>query len=62
MLKNLINNWRLWSALFLLVLTELVLFGAAEGAQKWAWIEVGTIPNVILAFGYIFPSSLTKKD
>lgn len=35
--------------------SEFALFGAAEGAQKWLWIEAGTVPNAPLAVGFYLP-------
>ena len=52
-MRLLTKYWRLWLGLLLFIVSELVLFGASEGAQKWGWIEAGTLPNAILALGFI---------
>ena len=39
----------------LFLASEFALFGAAEGAQKWLWIEAGTLPNILLSLGFCFP-------
>ena len=46
---------RAWAGAILLTLSSLILFGAAEGPQKWQWIEAGLVPNVLLTLGFVFP-------
>lgn len=50
-MKN-IKPWRLAAGVTLFLLSELVLFGAAEGFNKWSWIKAGTVPNLLLALGF----------
>ena len=47
------GHWRLYAGAGLFVLSELLLFGSAEGVQKWQWIEIGSIPNALLTAGFI---------
>lgn len=51
-MSSLIRHWRPWLGGALFILSELILFGASEGAQKWQWIEAGTVPNALLAIGF----------
>ncbi len=47
------KKWRLWVGGALFIGAELTLFGAAEGPQKWQWIITGTVPDFLLAVGFI---------
>ena len=53
-MRSFFKHWRFWTGVCLFIVTELVLFGAAEGIQKWQWIAAGTVPNLLLTLGYIF--------
>lgn len=52
------HHVRLTCGVVLFLASELMLFGAAEGMQKWTWIEAGTIPNALLAIGFCFKPRL----
>lgn len=43
-----------WAGITLFIAAELILFGAAVGPQKWQWIMAGTVPNALLALGFVF--------
>jgi len=45
---------RAWTGVALFIAAELILFGAAEGPQKWDWILAGTVPITLLTLGFIF--------
>ena len=47
------RKWRVWVGAVLFIAAELTLFGAAEGPQKWQWIMTGTVPDFLLALGFI---------
>jgi hypothetical protein len=47
------KKWRLWVGGALFIGAELTLFGAAEGPQKWQWIMTGTVPDFLLAVGFV---------
>jgi hypothetical protein len=49
-----LKHWRALTGLGLFILAELMLFGAAEGPQKWQWIMAGSVPDFLLAAGFIF--------
>ncbi len=44
----------MWLGAALFLAAEFCLFGAAEGIQKWQWIQFGSLPNVALALGFVF--------
>ncbi len=48
------TQFRLIAGVSLFLLSEFVLAGSSEGYNKWTWIEVGTVPNVLLALGFCF--------
>ena len=52
-MRSLRHHWRPWLGCALFIAAELILFGASEGAQKWQWIEAGTVPNVLLTLGFV---------
>ena len=45
-------RWKVGGAL--LIASALLLFGAAEGPQKWQWIIAGLIPDALLTVGFVF--------
>lgn len=47
------TKFRLGAGVTLLILAELLLFGAAEGPQKWQWILWGSVPDVALTIGFV---------
>ncbi len=47
------KKWRVWTGVVLFIMAELMLFGASEGPQKWQWIMAGTVPDFLLALGFI---------
>ena len=49
------RRFRIICGCVLFLVSEFALFGAAEGNQKWTWIEFGTLPNIILAVGFALP-------
>ena len=57
-----LRHRRAWAGVILLALSSLILFGAAEGPQKWQWIEAGLVPNLLLTLGFIFPSRSLPQD
>ena len=57
-----LKHWRLYAAIALFVASELLLFGAAEGAQKWAWIEAGSVPNGLLMLGFACPKRILRLE
>ncbi|HKM65250.1 MAG TPA: hypothetical protein VJY39_22450 [Acidisphaera sp.] len=48
------RNLQRWAGIALFIAAELILFGAAEGPQKWQWIMAGSVPNALLALGFVF--------
>lgn len=53
-MKTYFKHWRVYVGLTLLLASEFMLFGSAEGIQKWQSILWGSIPNVLLTVGFIF--------
>jgi hypothetical protein len=46
------RKWRVIIGLALFLWTEACLMTASEGVEKSMWIAKGTIPNVVLTFGF----------
>lgn len=49
-----LKHWRFYVGFFLFMVAELLLFGSAEGVQKWQSIAYTTIPNFLLTLGFVF--------
>ena len=48
------TRFRVIAGTLLFLFSEFVLAGSSEGYNKWTWIEIGTIPNALLALGFSF--------